>query len=275
MRPQQPAEPYVANTPPVRQGFRTEITGGVMRNRNIRILISWVIATTFGIYCALADEAPRLITVVAEGRATAEAAGIDLLVEVECHDPDLSKTETLAEVARTNLLGLLKAIDVPSKTIDQRTQEANFGSWGDIKDSYYVRRSFWIHLLPDSRRAFEVTKACYRAGAQKVFRYSVRDPKRNIEQEAMIAAISKARARATAMAEELGETVGRVKSISEGMAMASVTREGTVVVAEQSGLFKTDEHTLDCTGYVTVVFELKDGDSQPSVRDDEKPAPQL
>ncbi len=239
-----------------------------MRCAHISFLLGAVMGVLLPARFVQAEEtAPRTISVGAEGRLAAEPdLAILHFAVVTAHD-ELSQAKQLNDARTRQVLACLREFKIDPKDIKTSHVHIStrFREYRDVSSLYYeYSRGFRVAIrkLDDFESLFN---AVLGAGANRVDTVLFDTSRRKeLEAEALDAAIIAAKEKATRMAKVLGQKIGRPRSIDDQYdyygAGYLYEESGIPMGDEEEPTFAYGEITVKAT--VTIEFELLDDESR-------------
>ena len=167
-----------------------------------------------------AEEQPR--TVSTNGEATVYVAPDEVVVTVgvQTFDPDLDKSKAANDERAAKLLKAVKGLGIEDKHVQTDTLQVSLqyhdGHPTHGIEGYYAHRTYTI-TLKDTKQFEKLIDTCLKNGANELSGFEFRTTElRKYRDQARKMAIKAAKEKATDLCGELGVTLGRPRTISEG-----------------------------------------------------------
>jgi len=239
-----------------------------MQNRHLLLA---VILVFFIIDCSWAqqkDELRPLITVTGSSEVKVVPDLVDLQVGLETRSKDLKAAFSDQEAKVRQILDLMRRAGVENRDVQTGHVEVrpvyDEEKGGKNLNHYELRKSIGI-TVRDPSKYDELLPELLQAGANRVFGVSFRSSKqRQYRDQAREMAVTAAREKATAIAEKLGQQIGKVFTIEEEepvrLAFGNMTANST---GEASGTERDVTDSGLALGQITfrasikISFELK------------------
>jgi uncharacterized protein len=184
-------------------------------------LAVFAVSCVFAVSPAAFAEEPRIISTSGSAEIKVAPDEVEITIGIETRDKNLLTAKKQNSDRQQRLMAVLASYKIPAKNIQtdfigiepEYTTERN----GErTLNDYMVRRSFAV-LLKDFSRFDNLLTEVLQAGANHVSNIQFRTTElRKHRDRARTMAIQAARDKAVALAKELGQKVGRPRTINEG-----------------------------------------------------------
>jgi uncharacterized protein YggE len=212
----------------------------------------------------------RTILVTGEGESAATPDQVEFIVGIDVTEAKVEAAKTKSDEAMRRILAITKDFKIDGRDVQsdylrvQPIQDSSYNASGKPTRpviSFNARRDIRI-LLRDIKQYDGLMAAIFNSGANNLHSLEFKSSAQpKLEGEARVAALKDAKAKAEAMAQQMGLKLGRARSIAEGlrdpepgprtktMMMESMTRDAggpTLAPGE-----------VRIRQYVTIVFDAE------------------
>lgn len=227
------------------------------------VAISVVISLGFGPAQASDDAAPRVITVVGEGRIAAVPDMAVITVGVGARAKQASEALDLTSVAMTDMIEALQAAGIADRDIQTSGvslrplhDRKSSGSYAEPPDGFEASNRLVVRVRNLAATGEILDVLVREKGANRIdnIRFTLSDPV-PLQDEARRAAVADALARANLYAESAGVTLGQVLSIDEHGSGGPVPMEDAAFASARAAV-PVAAGELQVTQSVTIRYQI-------------------
>jgi uncharacterized protein YggE len=217
------------------------------------------------------DDDERTILVTGDGESAGTPDQVEFIVGIDVTEAKVEAAKTKSDEAMRRILSIAKDFKIEPKDVQsdymrvQPIQEGAYTPGGKPARpviTYNARRDIRI-LLRDIKKYEELMAAIFNSGANNLHSLQFKSSAQlKLEGEARTAALKNAKAKAEAMAKEMGLKLGRPRSIAEGVQSPGPLPIMKTMMMESAGRSSSGEPTLApgeviVRQQVTVLFDAE------------------